>query len=103
MVHLDRLFGKPGWAQSARDEFVDATRRALRPDGRWVADGNYADTLDVRVRVADRSSSWTCRRRSVSGASWPAASRPRRPEMAPGCEDRILRRDYAGFLHYVAT
>ncbi len=26
-----------------------------------------------------------------------------RPDMAPGCEERILRRNHAGFLHYVAT
>lgn len=104
VVHLDRLFWRPGWAQSSRDEFVDATRRALSSDGRWVADGNYADTFDVRVPMADLI---VVLDMATALCLWPVLARSitttTRPDMAPGCEERILRRDYAGFLRYVAT
>lgn len=104
VVHLDRLFWRPGWTKSATEAFVDAQRHALPSDGRWIADGTYLNTLEVRLPHADTVvvldvPTVVCLRRVVARTLAPAA----RPDMAPGCPERLLSTDYVRFLRYVAT
>jgi adenylate kinase family enzyme len=103
VVHLDRLFWRPGWVERGREEFIELQRRALPRDGRWIADGNYVNTLDVRLPLADTvivldMPTVTCLRRVVART----IATTTRPDMAPGCEERLLRPGYGRFLRYVA-
>ena len=50
--HLDQLFWQPGWRESERAVF-DAAVVARADEPRWVIDGNYLRTAEVRVRRAD--------------------------------------------------
>lgn len=53
VVHLDRLYLKPGWVASAREAFYPLVRDALSKDV-WIMDGNYGRTLPMRLPYCDQ-------------------------------------------------
>ncbi|NLA87772.1 MAG: hypothetical protein GX847_10950 [Clostridiales bacterium] len=93
VVHLDKLFWKPGWVQSAKEEFYDALQNALSEES-WIIDGNYAGSLPLRLTYCDMAvyfdfpravCLWGVLRRVLS-------SRGRvRPDMGDGCPERLDR------------
>jgi len=52
VIHLDDLFWKPGWVESNRDEW-GALNRELVQGERWILDGNYGGTMEIRLEAAD--------------------------------------------------
>lgn len=52
VVHLDRLYWKPGWVESEREDFRERQRAALLGE-EWIVDGNYSATFDLRMPRAD--------------------------------------------------
>ena len=52
IIHLDLYFWKPGWVAPSETEFREKQRAALAGDA-WIADGNYDETLDLRLERAD--------------------------------------------------
>ena len=52
VVHLDRLYWHPGWVQTPREQWVEAQRETIEQD-KWVIDGNYGSTMDMRLEAAD--------------------------------------------------
>lgn len=52
LIHLDLQFWKPGWAEPSEAEWREKQRRVLSGDA-WIADGNYTETLDLRLELAD--------------------------------------------------
>lgn len=52
LVHLDLHFWKPGWVAPSEAEWR-ATQRAVLVGDAWIADGNYHETLDLRLERAD--------------------------------------------------
>ena len=52
VVHLDKLFWKPGWVEMPREEF-DARIRAEMEKERWIMDGNFNRTLPERLARCD--------------------------------------------------
>ena len=52
VVHLDLHFWKPGWVAPSESEWRDKQRDVLAGDA-WIADGNYHETLDLRLERAD--------------------------------------------------
>ena len=52
VVHLDKLFWKPGWEQVSREEFDELHRQALAED-QWIMDGNFNRTMEERVARCD--------------------------------------------------
>jgi adenylate kinase family enzyme len=102
IVSLDALFWKPGWVESGAAEFSQrVTEAAQQP--RWIMDGNFVSHVgELRRNLAD-AVIWfdlptrTCMTGIISRI---AGSYGRvRPEMAPGCPERID----PNFLHYVRT
>ncbi len=52
VTHLDALYYDSEWNRLPADRFAELQRElAARP--RWVADGNYASTLPIRLAAAD--------------------------------------------------
>jgi adenylate kinase family enzyme len=99
VVHLDRLFWRPGWVETPEDEWRAAQREMVRAEA-WVIEGNHASTLDVRLAAADTIVMldlgrvlclWRVVRRSIS------YRRRERPDRAPGCPERLNR----DFLRWV--
>jgi adenylate kinase family enzyme len=52
VIHLDLLFWKPGWATPSEGEWRERQKGVLAGD-EWIADGNYEETLDLRLKRAD--------------------------------------------------
>lgn len=52
LVSLDAEFWHPGWVQPAHQDWLERVD-TLSAAPRWVMDGNYAGTLEVRMPRAD--------------------------------------------------
>jgi adenylate kinase family enzyme len=52
VIHLDHHFWRPGWVPTPDDVWVERQRELLAGD-RWVVDGNYSATLELRAERAD--------------------------------------------------
>ena len=52
VIHLDLHFWKPGWVAPSEAEWREKQRAVLAGDA-WIADGNYHETLDYRLELAD--------------------------------------------------
>ncbi|WP_145155091.1 P-loop NTPase family protein [Pseudomonas oryzihabitans] len=101
VVHLDRLFWEPGWAEPDAEQFRSRVRSALVTDS-WVCEGNYARrTFDLRLGRTDLiiwldTPRLTCFLRVVIRS---ALNRPR-PDLPDGCTEK-LDREFFAFLRYV--
>ena len=99
VIHLDALFWQPGWVETPRERWREIQREALAgPD--WVVDGNYGGTLDERLALADvvvllDYSRLTCLLGVV--VRWLRHRGKSRPDMAPGCPER-LKLDFLGYV-----
>jgi adenylate kinase family enzyme len=52
VIHLDLEYWKPGWVPPSEAEWR-AKQPAVLAGDQWIADGNYPETLDLRVERAD--------------------------------------------------
>ncbi|GAB2183655.1 P-loop NTPase family protein [Roseibium sp. LAB1] len=52
VIHLDSHYWQPGW-QRPSPEAWRATMKELIARPRWIMDGNYGSTLDLRLKAAD--------------------------------------------------
>ena len=52
VVHLDKLFWKPGWESVSREEFDRLHRQELAKE-RWILDGNFDRTMLERLARCD--------------------------------------------------
>jgi adenylate kinase family enzyme len=98
VIHLDVHYWKPDWERPSDDEWRDRQRALLVGDS-WIIDGNYKETLALRLERADTVISldtpwWLCATRSfLRGLRKPVG------EMPVGCVDSVgrrLRDEWAG-------
>lgn len=91
LVHLDARYWSSGWVPTPAAEWHDRVVD-LAAEPRWILDGNYGGTLDLRLARADTVvfldvPGWRCLGRVVARR---LRHRGRsRPSMAPGCPDRV--------------
>jgi adenylate kinase family enzyme len=91
VIHLDVHYWKPGWVRPSDDEWRGRQRTLLVGES-WIIDGNYKETLALRLEYADTVISldtpwWLCASRAfVRGLRKPVG------EMPVGCVDSINRR-----------
>ena len=52
VVHLDENYWNPGWTETPRDKFAEI-QGALVAQERWIIDGHYSHTFDLRFARAD--------------------------------------------------
>lgn len=100
LIHLDRHYWQPGWEPTPPEPW-GAKVRQLMSEPRWVIDGNYTGTLDVRLAAADTVifldfSTALCLSR-VLRRTLANLGRERPHELPPGCPERFDR----AFLFYV--
>lgn len=102
-VSLDALFWKPGWVESDPESFSVRAEQAASQDS-WIMDGNYTRNGAGALRLSRADTvfffdlpRWVCLssvlRRSLMGYG------KVRPEMAPGCPERLD----PTFLRYIWT
>jgi adenylate kinase family enzyme len=91
VIHLDVHFWKPGWVAPSESEWREKQRHLLGGDA-WIADGNYQETLDLRLERADTvvflDTPWSvCAGRAIRrGLRKPIG------DMPEGCDDSAWRR-----------
>ena len=89
VVHLDKLFWKPGWVEESSEEFDRKLAIELEKT-RWIMDGNFNRTMPQRLSKCDTIiyldfSRWQCLRGWIGRVikNWGHA----RADMAPGCNE----------------
>ena len=91
VFHLDRLMWRPGWVLVTRDEQKEIQKDLLKKE-RWIIDGNYSSTLDLRLKEADMvvfldMPRLLCIYRAIKRS---LIYRNRtRPDMREGCDEKI--------------
>lgn len=102
VYHLDKIFWNRGWIQTPQEEF-DIKLKSLVNKDKWIIDGNYIRTLDMRVERADtiifiNMSTYLCLYRAIkrrimyNGKS--------RPDMAEGCPEGVDFEFFKWILNY---
>lgn len=91
VIHLDQHFWNPGWVETEKGAWREKVRELVSGD-RWIIDGNYDGTLDIRLPRADtvifldfptRVCMWRIAKRIITGYG------KSRPDLAPGCPEKI--------------
>lgn len=91
LVHLDSIYWRAGWTPSPPDEWASTVAR-LVAQPRWVMDGNYGGTMDMRVEGSDTIvfldlprmvCLWRVLKRNLHYRG------RTRPDVAPGCPERL--------------
>ena len=91
ICHLDKLYWKTGWIPTPNDEWNDLIKNLVSKE-KWVIDGDYGRTLDIRLENADtiiflNMPMYLCiyriikRRLMYNGIS--------RPDMNEGCPEKL--------------
>lgn len=52
VIHLDKLWWRPGWQHISREEFTTIVQQELAKDA-WIMDGNFNHTLALRLQRCD--------------------------------------------------
>lgn len=99
VIHLDAEFWRPGWVETPAEEWKRRVQELIRGE-RWAMDGNFSGTLPERLEAADTViyldfPRWRC----FAGVlrRWRKHCGQTRPDMAPGCPEKI---DFA-FLKWI--
>lgn len=91
VIHLDALFWKPGWVATPRDEWSQVVKNLVKAD-KWILDGNYGRTLDIRISEADTIIFLDVARSAALFRVMKRRFQYRhrtRPDMADGCQEKI--------------
>jgi adenylate kinase family enzyme len=102
LIHLDQCYWRAGWVEPAKDEWL-ATVDELVAGERWIMDGNFGGTMERRLAACDNVvfldlSRWLCLWRVV--ARWMRHRGVARPDMAPGCHERLDASFLAWIFNY---
>ena len=52
VIHLDSYYWRPNWVATPDGEWTDKVKELLKRE-RWVMDGNYTSSLELRLKAAD--------------------------------------------------
>jgi adenylate kinase family enzyme len=99
IIHLDALYWRVGWVETAKDKWQIIIQDLIQHES-WIMDGNYTNTLDLRLSVADTGifldfPRLLCLFRVIQ-RRWQYAGKSR-PDMASGCPERLTWE----FLKYI--
>ncbi len=91
VVHLDALYWLPGWVERDQAAFRALQAEALKGD-RWVVDGGYGGTIDLRLPRADtivvlERSRLVCLQRVIW--RWLTHLGRTRIDMGAGCPEKV--------------
>lgn len=97
LYHLDRIFWNKGWVETPKDQFDEDVKELINKD-KWIIDGNYRRTLDMRVEKADtvifiNMPTYICIYRVIKRRL--IYRNKSRPDIAEGCVEGI---DFEFFL-----
>lgn len=91
LIHLDAVYWHTGWTPTPPDEWRSVVAQLIA-EPRWVMDGNYGGTLDMRLAACDTVvfldlprgvCLWRIVKRNIRYRG------RTRPDVAPGCPERL--------------
>ncbi|RAN78273.1 DNA topology modulation protein [Bacillus sp. SRB_331] len=91
VYHLDALFWKPNWVGVPREE-QRTVQNDLIKEEKWIIDGNYGGTMDIRINAADTIIFLDIHRTICVYRAFKRIVQYRnktRPDMGAGCEERF--------------
>ena len=99
LFHLDQYYWKPNWVETPKSEWPNIVQTLADKD-KWIVDGNYGGTMDIRLKRADTIiyldyPTWRCLGRVIKRIV--KYKGKVRPDMVEGCRERFD----LDFLHYV--
>ncbi len=103
VIHLDRHFWQAGWQETPFLEWQNRVSKLTAGEA-WIMDGNYRNTLEMRLAAADTVvfldlPRWLCvlqaTKRRVQYAWKP------RPDIAPGCQERLFDPHFPQFVRHI--
>ena len=65
VYHLDKLFWNKGWIETPQKEFNKKIKEVISKD-KWIIDGNYIKTIDIRAKEDRKSTRLNSSHRSLS-------------------------------------
>ncbi|WP_420644742.1 AAA family ATPase [Candidatus Leptofilum sp.] len=103
VIHLDRHYWHAGWVGTPMDEWQATVQKLIRRDT-WIMDGNYRETLNIRLQAADSVvfldlPPWICALRAIKRRIQ-YRKRPR-PDIAEGCREPLLDPQLFQFVRHV--
>ena len=99
VIHLDAYYWQSGWQEPEAQHWQEIQQELIKGE-RWIIDGNYGGTMDLRLAAADTIiwldfNRYICLSRVVKRyLQYPGKTRP---DMAAKCPERL---NYE-FLQYV--
>ena len=101
LIHLDYHHWQPGWVPTPKDEWRAMQKQWVKGE-RWIIEGNYHGTMEIRFAAADLVvcldlSRWLCLWRVLKRRGTP------RPDMRPGVEETgsLFTNDSLQFLWFI--
>ncbi|MGH1283966.1 DNA topology modulation protein [Bacillus toyonensis] len=89
--HLDALFWKANWEGVPREEQRKVQKNLIKEE-KWIIDGNYGRTMDLRLNAADTIIFLDIHRTICVYRAFKRIVQYRnktRPDMGAGCEERL--------------
>ncbi|WP_346962487.1 DNA topology modulation protein [Clostridium sp.] len=91
VYHLDTLYWSPGWVETPKEQWKEVVNSLVIKD-RWIIDGNYRSTMDIRLDSADtiiflNMSTSLCVYRIIKRRFMYKGKG--RPDMREGCEEKL--------------
>ncbi|EOP69337.1 MULTISPECIES: DNA topology modulation protein [Bacillus cereus group] len=105
VYHLDALFWKPNWVGVPREE-QRTVQNDLIKEEKWIIDGNYGGTMDIRINVADTIIFLDIHRTICVYRAFKRIVQYRnktRPDMGAGCEERFDLQFFKWIWEYPKT
>ena len=100
VVHLDFENWQPGWVPTPKEAFAARQRERIQAE-RWIIDGNYNGTMELRFAAADLVIVLDLPRLLCAGRVIRRHGTPR-PDMPPGVEEgRVWSLDFLRFLLFI--
>lgn len=91
VTHLDNLFWKSGWIEEDREVFLRKQQAAIDTE-RWIIDGHYKSTMEMRLERADLIFMYDISRFArITGylrrliSNWGKS----RPDITAGCNEKL--------------
>ena len=103
VFHLDRYYWQPGWIETPEAQWQAKVGSMISFDS-WIIDGNYRETLDMRLKKADSVifmdlhpliCSWRAIKRRIIYRNRP------RPDMAAGCVEKLFDPQLFDFIRHI--
>jgi len=101
LIHLDAEFWRPGWTETPKDEWWEK-QSAMITGERWLIDGNYGGTMELRFAAADAVVFLDVNRFVCLRAVWERHG-TRRPDLPDYLEENRKGRDFLKFMLFILS